>query len=182
MLQHGTPTCISDNKRLTFIPAPEKKGGMADFTIRPAIVDDIPTLIRHRRMMWWDMGRRDETALEWMDAAAREYFSAAVPDGSYRGFLAVNESGKVVGGGGIVISAWPGSFHQKAPRRAMILNMYVERECRRCGIARALMETIIAWCREQQFARVGLHASDEGRPLYEKLGFEPTNEMNLDLL
>jgi GNAT superfamily N-acetyltransferase len=155
---------------------------MPDFTIRPATVEDIPILIRHRRMMWWDMGRRDETALEWMDAAARTYFSAAVADGSYRGFLAVNRRGEVVGGGGIVISAWPGSFHQRAPRRAMILNMYVERDHRRRGIARQLMQAMIAWCREQEFARVGLHASDEGRPLYEKLGFKPSNEMNLDLL
>jgi GNAT superfamily N-acetyltransferase len=154
---------------------------MPAFTIRPATVVDIPILIRHRRMMWWDMGRRDETALEWMDAAAREYFSTAVADGSYCGFLAVNAEGAIVGGGGIVVSAWPGSYHQRAPRRAMILNMYVERDHRRRGIARALMETMIAWCREQKFARVGLHASDEGRPLYENLGFKSTNEMNLDL-
>lgn len=154
---------------------------MPDFTIRPAVATDIDTLIRHRRMMWWDMGRRDETALEWSDAAARKYFSNAVPDGSYRGFLAVNAVGEVLGGGGIVISPWPGIFNQRTPRRAMILNMYVEREHRRRGIARALMEAMIAWCREQDFARVGLHASDEGRPLYEKLGFKPTNEMNLDL-
>jgi GNAT superfamily N-acetyltransferase len=154
---------------------------MPEFAIRAATLADIPILIRHRRMMWWDMGRRDETALQWMDAAAHEYFSEAVADGSYRGFLAANEAGDILGGGGIVISPWPGSFHQRAPRRAMILNMYVEREYRRRGIAKALMETMIAWCREQEFARVGLHASDEGRPLYEKLGFKPTNEMNLDL-
>jgi GNAT superfamily N-acetyltransferase len=132
-------------------------------------------------MMWWDMGRRDETALQWMDAAAQEYFSRAVTDGSYRGFLAANAKGEVVGGGGIVISPWPGSFHQRSARRAMILNMYVEHEYRRRGIARELMERMIAWCRDQQFARVGLHASDEGRPLYEQLGFQPTNEMSLDL-
>jgi GNAT superfamily N-acetyltransferase len=154
---------------------------MPDFAIRPAVAADIDTLIRHRRMMWWDMGRRDETALEWSDGAARAYFSTAVPDGSYCGFLAVNMDGEVLGGGGVVISPWPGLFRQRTPRRAMILNMYVEREHRRRGIARALLETMIAWCREQGFTRVGLHASDEGRPLYEKLGFKPTNEMNLDL-
>jgi GNAT superfamily N-acetyltransferase len=63
----------------------------------------------------------------------------------------------------------------------MILNMYVEREHRRRGIARALMEKMIAWCRENGFVSVGLHASDEGRPLYEQLGFEATNEMRLKL-
>lgn len=154
---------------------------IAGITIRAATATDITVLIHHRRMMWWDMGRQDATALDQMEVAAKQYFSAAIPDGSYRGFLALTDSGEVVGGAGIVISPWPGSFDQKLPRRAMILNMYVEKPYRRRGIARALMEAMIEWCRREQFAYVGLHASDEGRPLYEKLGFQSTNEMRLEL-
>jgi GNAT superfamily N-acetyltransferase len=153
---------------------------MNQVRIRAATVDDVPTLVRHRRMMWWDMGRRDEGALDLMENGAREYFNAAVRDGSYRGFLAVNERGEVIGGGGVVISPWPGVLGQREPKRAMILNMYVEREYRCRGIARELMKTMIAWCKENGFLRVGLHASDEGKPLYESLGFQPTNEMQLD--
>jgi len=154
---------------------------MAEVKIRAADVSDVPKLIHHRRMMWWDMGRRDEKALHLMETAANEYFQAAVAEGSYVGFLAENASGAVIGGGGIVISAWPGVWGQRHPRRAMILNMYVEREHRRQGIARALMEKMIVWCKENQFASVGLHASDQGRGLYEKLGFKPTTEMRLEL-
>jgi GNAT superfamily N-acetyltransferase len=154
---------------------------MNDITIRAASVEDIDLLVRHRRMMWWDMGRRDEEALKLMEEAAHEYFSVAVVEGSYRGFLAVAANGEVVGGAGIVLSAWPGILGQRSPSRAMILNMYVERECRRQGIARALMVKMILWCRENGFTSVGLHASDEGRSLYEELGFKPTNEMRLDL-
>lgn len=152
-----------------------------EISIRPATVDDIPVLIHHRRMMWWDMGRQNVATLDQMEGAARTYFSAALPDGSYRGFLAVANDDQVVGGGGVVISPWPGSFDQKLPRRAMILNMYVEKPYRRRGIALRLMEEMIAWCRGEAFAYVGLHASDEGRPLYEKLGFRATNEMRLEL-
>jgi hypothetical protein len=43
------------------------------------------------------------------------------------------------------------------------------------------METVIAWCRSQGFVSVALHASRDGRPLYEALGFEPGNEMRLPL-
>lgn len=153
---------------------------MGNFEIRVATATDIPALVRHRRMMWWDMGRRDETALALMEKGAREYFSTAVEDGSYRGFLAMNTRREVIGGGGVVISPWPGVLGQRQPKRAMILNMYVEREYRRRGIARELMITMIGWCKEHGFIRVGLHASDEGRPLYESLGFKPTNEMQLD--
>lgn len=154
---------------------------MAQVAIREATSTDIPTLIRHRRRMWWDMGRRDEAALELMEQAATDYFFTAVPDGSYRGFLAQDLAGQIVGGAGVVISPWPGNLGQRQPKRAMILNMYVEREHRRKGVARQLMKTMIEWCRENGFSSVGLHASEEGRPLYEQLGFQPTNEMRLNL-
>jgi ribosomal protein S18 acetylase RimI-like enzyme len=154
---------------------------MAEVRIRAAGVSDVPTLIRHRRMMWWDMGRRDKKALRLMEIAANEYFQAAVAEGSYVGFLAENASGAVIGGGGIVVSAWPGVLGQRQPRRAMILNIYVQPEHRRQGIARALMEKMIVWCKENQFISVGLHASNQGRGLYEKLGFKPTTEMRLEL-
>ncbi|HET7206427.1 MAG TPA: GNAT family N-acetyltransferase [Terriglobales bacterium] len=154
---------------------------MTQIEIRAAVPADIPILVRHRRMMWWDMGRRDEAALALMEEAASMYFATAVPEGSYRGFLAVSGTGEVIGGGGIVISAWPGILGQPQPRRAMILNLYVEREYRRRGVARSLMLAMIDWCRNNQFTQVGLHASDEGRSLYEQLGFKPTNEMSLAL-
>jgi hypothetical protein len=43
------------------------------------------------------------------------------------------------------------------------------------------METIVAWCREAGYPSVALHASHEGRPLYETLGFKTTGEMRLRL-
>jgi GNAT superfamily N-acetyltransferase len=155
---------------------------MSAFRIRTATADDISTIVHHRRMMWWDMGRRDESALDVMDIAAREYFSTAIPGGSYRGFVALNHEGEIVGGGGVVVSAWPGSLHQRIPQRAMILNVYVERGYRRRGIASALVKTMIDWCRDHGFSSVSLHASEQARPLYEGLGFKPTNEMRLDLI
>jgi len=155
---------------------------MARLIIREASSSDIPVLLRHRRLMWWDMGRRDERALDMMERAATEYFSQALLQGCYRGFLAVDStSSKVIGGGGIVISPWPGVLGQLQPKRAMILNLYVEREFRRQGVANALMKRMIAWCRESGFCSVALHASDDGRALYKRLGFKATSEMQLDL-
>jgi len=154
---------------------------MSEIIIRAATIADIPVLLRQRRMMWWDMSRRDEMALNLMETAAREYFGTAVADGSYRGFLATDDAGEVIGGGGVVISPWPGILGQHQPRRAMILNVYVEPEQRRRGVARTLLKAMIAWCRGNGFANVGLHASDEGRGQYEQLGFTPTNEMRLTL-
>jgi GNAT superfamily N-acetyltransferase len=48
-------------------------------------------------------------------------------------------------------------------------------------VARRLMTAIVEWCSGRGFPVAWLHASDEGRPLYESMGFEPTNEMKLNL-
>jgi GNAT superfamily N-acetyltransferase len=63
----------------------------------------------------------------------------------------------------------------------MILNVYTEPEWRRQGMARKLMLAMIEWCRPQGFPYVDLHASQDGRSLYEQLGFTPTSEMRLRL-
>jgi len=43
------------------------------------------------------------------------------------------------------------------------------------------VESALKWCREHGYDRVVLHASKEGKPLYESLGFEPANEMRFRL-
>ena len=62
--------------------------------------------------------------------------------------------------------------------QALILNVYCEPEHRRRGLARELMAAMLEWCKRERIAKVVLHASQDGRPLYESLGFVPTNEMS----
>jgi len=88
---------------------------------------------------------------------------------------------QVIAGGGILISSWPARPEDLNARRALILNVYTEPDFRRKGLARELMLLMIGWLREQGFHGVALHASAEGRPLYESLGFQATNEMRLRL-
>jgi GNAT superfamily N-acetyltransferase len=57
--------------------------------------------------------------------------------------------------------------------------VYVRPEYRRRGIASELMEHAIAWARERGCSGVRLRASDEGRVLYERLGFREGREMEL---
>ncbi|HMK31217.1 MAG TPA: GNAT family N-acetyltransferase [Terriglobales bacterium] len=89
--------------------------------------------------------------------------------------------GRVVGGGGVVICPWPGTPTDHQPRRVWILNIYTEPDHRRRGVARRILEAILAWCRDNGCRSVSLHASNQGRKLYESLGFKPTNEMRLML-
>jgi len=100
-------------------------------------------------------------------------------DGSYHHWLALDSSGRVSGGGGVLLCPWPPNPLDPCTERAVILNVYTEPEFRKRGIARQIMLTILAWVKQQGLRSVNLHASDEGRPLYEQLGFEATNEMRL---
>jgi GNAT superfamily N-acetyltransferase len=132
--------------------------------------------------MFEEMGYRDAATLDSVDKASRKYFSQALRAGTYVGWLAEESSGrKVVGGGGVVIAPWPGFPGEKRAERAWILNMYTNHEVRRQGVAKRLLEMMIDWCRKQGYSTVSLHASAAGRPLYESMGFQPTNEMRMNL-
>lgn len=63
--------------------------------------------------------------------------------------------------------------------RGNILNVYTEPAHRRSGMARALMQVALEWCAANQVGAVILHASQDGRALYDSLGFTSTNEMRL---
>ena len=158
-----------------------KNREMDDIRLRAASMADLPCLLHQRRAMFEDMGNRDPTVLDRMQEASERYFRESMPDGAYRAWLVETSEGQVVGGGGIAIVRWPGSPDFPEPRRGWILNIYTEPEFRHQGIAKRVVETILAWCRSEGFAYVSLHASKFGRGLYEQLGFAPTNEMRLHL-
>jgi GNAT superfamily N-acetyltransferase len=146
--------------------------------IRQGTVDDLATIIHHRRSMFYDMGYIDVAALDRMTSTAGPFLKAALEDGTYHAWL-VEIDGNVVAGGGVLNIGLPSTTRDLQSRRAMILNMYTEPEHRTKGLARLIMEAMILWCREQGYNSVSLHASDAGRHLYESLGFVPTNEMRL---
>lgn len=149
-------------------------------TLRDASLSDIPEILRHRRGMYEDMGITDAIALDAMIPLSAAFLSNAMADGSFRAWLAC-ERERVAGGGAVLISPWLAHPYDLECRRATIINVYVYPEYRRRGIARQLMHEILAWCKAEGLARVCLHASDQGRHLYETLGFEPSNEMKLSL-
>jgi GNAT superfamily N-acetyltransferase len=81
---------------------------------------------------------------------------------------------------GTVVVVWqrvPPGVRNLAGLQAYALGMYVVPELRRRGIARALMTRVVECATEHGAPVITLHASDEGRPLYEQLGFRPTHEM-----
>ena len=129
--------------------------------------------------MFRDMAEGTAEQLDHMVEVARPWLKKALGDGSYRHWLGTDSAGRVAGGGGVLLSPWPANPHDLCVERAIILNVYTELEFRRRGVARQVMDVILDWLKARGLRSVNLHASDEGRPLYEALGFQPTNEMRL---
>jgi GNAT superfamily N-acetyltransferase len=154
-------------------------GARADITIREAAPSESAIILHHRRSMFRDMGEGTVEQLDRMVEVARPWLARALADGSYRHWLALDASGRVCGGGGVLLCPWPANPQDPCTERAVILNVYTEPEFRKRGIARQVMLAILAWVKQQGLRSVNLHASKEGRTLYEKLGFEATNEMRL---
>jgi len=155
------------------------------FIVRPAGVSDITILARHRAAMFRDMGKLMADHDEPLQRATAAYLRDALPRGEYLAWVVENETnGAVVGGAGVQIrSILPrppeGRRDLELGPEAIVLNVYVEREWRRRGVAEALMRTLLDHLATRGVRRIVLHASPDGRGLYERLGFVPTNEMRL---
>jgi GNAT superfamily N-acetyltransferase len=152
-----------------------------NFEIRPATIADCEIIAAHRHAMFFEMGYRDQAVLDAMSTAFRPWLRRKMEEGEYLAWLAVGADGAVGAGLGLWLMDWPPHMVGPGSRRGNVLNVYTNPDCRRQGLARRLMETALDWCRANGIRAVILHSSNEGRPLYEKLGFRPTNEMRLML-
>ena len=156
---------------------------MTTYVIRQATVGDAATVARHRVSMFRDMGQlpTDALAAELLERSTLA-LDAFLREGSYVGWFAVDESGRVLAGvGAHVKPQLPRISHDGVvvvtAAVPLVVNVYTEPELREQGIARALMEMLMKWAASRGFDRVLLHASEFGRPLYHSLGFVPSNEM-----
>lgn len=151
-----------------------------EFVIRAATLADADVIVKHRRAMFFDMGYQDTGWLDEMAAAFLPWLGRKMEAGEYLAWFAIARGGSVAAGAGLWLMDWPPHMVRGGSQRGNILNVYTERPYRRRGLARRLMEVTLEWCRKQEIPVVILHASAEGRPLYESLGFKPTNEMRMD--
>ena len=140
-----------------------------NYRIRPATLDDMDALVRHRLAMFTDMGLTFDAL--GLDRSFRAWLAAMMPAGTYRAWLVEAGDGTVAAGGGISVLPWPPGPMYTGNTIAVVYNVYTEPAHRRRGLARRLMETIHAWCRDAGVGSMALNASQDGRPLYESMGY-----------
>jgi ribosomal protein S18 acetylase RimI-like enzyme len=156
------------------------------FAVRQAGTSDIPRLAQHRAAMFRDMGQLPSHQEEPLVRATASYLHDALPRGHYLAWVAEDAGTPpvTIGGAGVQLRPIlprprPGDDDLELGPEAIVLNVYVEPAWRRRGIGEALMRAVLEALAVRGIRRIVLHASDNGRPLYERLGFVPTNEMRL---
>jgi GNAT superfamily N-acetyltransferase len=97
-------------------------------------------------------------------------------------FIAETADGRVAGSGAVWLQpVQPRPDPAPRPATPYIMSMFTGPGFRGMGVASELVETMVRWARGRGYSRVSLHASKAGRPVYERLGFEATNEMRRNL-
>jgi ribosomal protein S18 acetylase RimI-like enzyme len=150
--------------------------GAPVISLRPVGPDDLRLICDQRHRVFEEAGR-DAATLAAMAGPFEAWLAPLLADGRYFGFIA--QSGSTpVGGIGLMELSWPPHpAHPVDARRGYVLNVHVEADFRRRGIARQMMDAA-----EQEFRRRGigymiLHATAQGVPLYAGLGWRQTSEM-----
>ena len=171
-----------------------------EWTIRQATVDEIERLVDLRMAMFDAMDLLDEENRERIRSDCHAYFQATLPIEVFRVWVAcvsgvdagdVTSSdeagtceGGLIGSIGLVIHSVPPSPSNSIGKVGYIMNLVTLPDWRRRGIARALLAHVLDVLRAEGVPIASLHASRDGRNLYEGLGFEPKEdvpEMRLSL-
>lgn len=154
---------------------------MIEYVLRLATVSDAPVLAYQRRAMFEAMGLIGPADAPAVELASRRFIEREMPAGTFLSWV-VERDGAVVAGGGLQLRPMmPRPGYVDDEPEVIVLSMWTEPAHRRRGLARRLVEAMLAWCRERGYRRIVLHASADGRPLYESIGFKQTNELRLDL-
>ena len=153
---------------------------MCSFKLSYAGLRDVDLLAEHRKKMWLDIHPEYESKVGATEKGARRWIRDQIAKGSLVGLIVRSADGEAAGSGCIWLreeQPKPTSMRLTVP---YLMSMYTVKRFRRQGVASLIVKGALGWCREQKYDRIVLHASMEGRHVYETLGFESSNEMRFD--
>lgn len=139
-------------------------------------------IVQHFYQLWLDNGVVPESIDPDWHKLTLEFIEQARHKLNFQAFIA-QVDGKIVGSVSCQVFSglYPLLFKQEYRHYGYIWNVYVQPDFRRQGLGKKLTQTAINHLRKLNCTKVVLHASPAGKPIYESIGFLPSNEMILDL-
>ncbi len=150
---------------------------------REASTQEDNLIAQHFYQLWQDNNVAPESIRSnWLDIVL-EFNQQARQNLHYKAFVA-EVDGKIVGSTSCQLFAglYPRILADDHRRYGYIWGVYVDADHRGQGIAKQLTSMAIDYLKAIACTRVILHASPSGKPVYDRLGFVPSNEMRLDII
>ena len=153
--------------------------------LRKATLDDMDELVKIRlgylNIDFKDMSKHQEKQIK---EELQVYFMEHLG----RDFMAyiAEENGEIVSSVFLVMIEKPANPNFMTGKIGNVLNVFTKPEYRRQGLANRLLKTMIEEAKSKRISYLELMATEQGYPLYKKLGFEEAKShavaMKLDLL
>lgn len=161
--------------------SPKRRRSPKSLRVRKATLKDLETLVHQRRAMWIDLGVTGEARHDAADRRYRRWARARLRNKQLVAWLVESRDQRIAGGGCVWLQPVQPSPRKPGMFQPYLLSMYTDPAFRRRGVASMVVQAAIDWCKDQGFPRLTLHASTMGRKVYEKIGFNRSWEMRLDL-
>ena len=127
--------------------------------------------------MFADAGDAEEPVLDVMSRSFLPWVRRMLAEDKYVGWI-TRDGDRPVASAGLLVLDWAPHFRDReGEQRGYVLNVFVEPEYRRRGLAQALVRLCLEETRRRGIRVVALHATKAGQHVYEKLGFQCSNEM-----
>lgn len=148
------------------------KGCFLMITYEKASREQLPTVLKMRRECCACVFGRDESEFDGeFTRVSEKYFSG----GDQTTVLAFDGE-KAVGCATLCYITVMPTLDHPTGKRAHIMNVYVNPNYRRRGIARQMMSILLNGAKERCVTYVSLDATEDGAPLYKSLGFGASKE------
>jgi ribosomal protein S18 acetylase RimI-like enzyme len=139
---------------------------------------ELAYVCEHWLAMFEEIGQHFESDFppDWR-SSFQAYFARRMAQNEAAFFVAVDGATIVGTSGALLRDGYPVAITQL--RHGLIFGVRVEPAYRRRGIAEHLTREAILFLEGSNCRNIRLHASRVGRSIYERIGFVPTNEMEL---
>jgi GNAT superfamily N-acetyltransferase len=145
--------------------------------LRRVGLGDEAVVARQRARLFREMDDLTPSAIRRYLPRFRRWFRAEIRARRLWGYLALDARGRPVGGALLWLQPRLPSPRFGQTVGPYIFSVFTERRARGRGVATRLVSALLASAEARGFARAELHATEMGRHVYERLGFEPTTQM-----
>jgi GNAT superfamily N-acetyltransferase len=146
------------------------------FNLRQANLQNLEALIQLRLELLREAGDiKGDSDTTNLAEATRKYIGEKMLSGEFFAWVAEVDC-QIVATSGLVFFQRPLHNSNLSGLEAYIMNVYTIPMWRGQGIATALLKEIISFVRETEAKRLWLHATEDGKRIYEKLDFVLTSK------